>query len=232
VRAVILALTLITWTGFGSGQYMNDNSDWWSLVRQLRQEGRCSTWRQERPAAVNFVIAGVDLQHGDPIGDAEKTVTEASVIERGDAGVGRAQICFKSASERGRFKLIFEEGPGEAGNLAYLIDGGPSWTGLDKCVVSRKISNDLATGSGLRLGMTAGEVKRILGKPCNESKGRIEYCSSSRHWLSSNERQRYRAETGEDAPPGDYAEWLGTVQIKFRGAKANYIAISTGGSPW
>src|SRR6267142_1548568 len=103
MRAVILALTLIAWTG--SGQYIADDSDWWSLIGQVGPEGGCSTPRKERSSRANFVIAGVDLQQGQPIRDAVEKIAKPSVIvERGDAAVGRAQICFKSASERGRFK--------------------------------------------------------------------------------------------------------------------------------
>jgi hypothetical protein len=102
MRPIILALTLIAWTG--SGQYIKDNSDWWSLIRENGQlEGqveRCSTPRNERPSGANFVIAGVDLEHGEAFRDATRKVAKPSaIVERGDASSGRAQMCFKSASE-------------------------------------------------------------------------------------------------------------------------------------
>jgi hypothetical protein len=223
MRPVILALTLIAWTG--SGSYTVDNSDWWSLF-EGRETG-CSTARKERPSGANFVIAGVDLQHGDPIRDAEEKVAKPSVVvERGDASTGRAQVCFKSASEGGRFKLIFEEG--EVASSAYLIDGGPSWTGSDKCVESRKISRNLATVGGLHLGMTIAEVETILGKPCIESNDGIEYRFESEHWLTSKERQRIREGGAGEIDPDEPFGWFGTVRIRFRVGKAYYIAILAG----
>ncbi|MFZ0678545.1 hypothetical protein [Candidatus Binatus sp.] len=152
---------------------MDDNSEWWSLLRGVGPDA-CSTLSKEKPNAANFVIAGVDLRHDEPIRDAEEKVEKTSeIMTRGDASTGRTQICFKSASEKGRFKLIFEQG--EVTSVAYLIDGGADWPQSYKCVASQKISDKLATASGLHLGMTAAEVKKILGKPCIESNDSIEY---------------------------------------------------------
>jgi hypothetical protein len=123
-------------------------------------------------------------------------------------------------------KLIFEQA--EVASSAYLIDGGPSWTGSGKCVESRKISHDLATDSGLHLGMTVAEVEGILGKPCIESNDSIEYRFESEHLLTSKERQRIREGGAGVIDLDEPFSWFGTVLIKFRGAKSYYIAILTG----
>jgi hypothetical protein len=222
-RALVLALTLIGWTGSGSSQ-MDDNSDWWSLIRDVGPDA-CSTLSKEKPDGANFVIAGVNLRRGDPIHDAEEKVEKTSeIMTRGDASTGRTQICFKSASEKGRFKLIFEQG--EIPSVAYLIDGGPDWPQSYKCVVSQKISEKLATASGLHLGMTAAEVEKILGKPCIESNDSIEYAFDYKYMLTSDERRRLKGKGGFEVD--EPVDWFGTMQIKFRGAKAYYIAILTG----
>jgi hypothetical protein len=225
MRVLVLALTLIAWTGSGSSQ-MDDNSDWWSLLREVGP-GACSTLSKEKPNAANFVIARVDLRHAEPIRDAEEKVAKTSeIMTRGDFASSRTQICFKSASEKGRFKLIFEQGPGGLPSGAYLIDGGPDWPQSYKCVVSQKISDRLATASGLHLGMTAAEVEKILGKPCIESNDSIEYAFDYKYMLPLDERQRLKGKGDLDA--GEPVDWIGTMQIKFRGAKAYYIAILTG----
>lgn len=219
----VLALTIIAWTGLSSAQWIADDSDWWSLLRPIEEEGGCSTPSKEKPTENNFVIA--DLRQGHPIREAgEKVARPSVIIERGDASTGRSQICFRSVSERGRFKLIFEEG--EVASAAYLIDGGPSWRGADKCVVSPKISGNLATQSGLHLGMTAAQAERILGKPCIESNDGIEYAFDFSHLPTSDERQRLKGHG--DFYPDEPFDWFGTIQIKFHRAKAYYIAILTG----
>jgi hypothetical protein len=236
-RVVILALTLIAWTAFASVQCIADDSDWWSLIRQENpglqpREPRCSTPRKEKPSGANFVIAGVDLNQGDPIGDAQRKIAKPErIVGRGDASSAREQICFKSASEGGRYKLIFERA--EVASVAYLIDGGPSWAGAEKCVESPRIFGKLATKSGLRLGMTAAEVEKILGKPCVASKDSVEYGFSFEHLLTAKERKAIRDKGLDHVYPSEIDldqpfSWFGTVQIKFRGAKAYYIAILTG----
>ena len=223
-RALLLALTLLGWTGSGSSQ-MADDSDWWSLLRQDRPDA-CSKLSNEKPNAANFVIAGVDLRHSEPVRDAEEKVAKTSeIMTRGDAGTSRTQICFKSASEKGRFKLIFEQG--EIASVAYLIDGGPDWPESYKCVVSQKVSDKLATASGLHLGMTASEVEKILGQPCIESNDGIEYAFDYKQAWTPDERRRLKENPGEFDPDEPW-DWFGTMQIKFREAKAYYIAILMG----
>ena len=224
MRVVVLALTLIAWTGFGSGLSMADDSDWWSV---MREDGpfACSTLSKEKPTGANFVIAGVDLRQGQPIEDAEQKIAKPwAISSRGDAGSSRDQICFKSAAEGGRFKLIFEKG--ETASAAYLIDGGPDWTESYKCVVSKKVSEKLATASGLHLGMTEAEVEKILGKPCVKSNDGIEYAFDYQYLLPLEERKRLKGKGDVDAD--EPVDWIGTMKIKFREANAYYIAISMG----
>lgn len=225
MRAVVLALTLVAWTGLCWGQTSYDDSDWWSLIRQDKRDACSTAPRKEKPNGANFAIAAVDLRQGQPLHDAEEKVAKVpAVFQRGDAGSSRRQMCFKSESENGQFKLIFEEG--EVASVAYLIDGGPDWIGSDRCVASPKISDKLATASGLHLGMTAAEVEKILGKPCIVSNDSIEYAFDYQYMLPLDERQRLKDKGESDAD--EPVDWFGTMQIKFRGAKAYYIAILTG----
>jgi len=225
MRPVSLALILVAGTiGVGSSLSRGDDSDWWSLLRDVKPSA-CSTFSKEKPNEANFVIAGVDLRHAEPVRDAEKKIAKTSeilTVTRGDFATSRTQICFKSSSEKGRFKLIFEEGAGGLPSAAYLIDGGPDWPESYKCVASQKISDKLATASGLHLGMTASEVEEILGKPCLESNDSVEYFFDYQYLLPLNERQPLDGKGEIDV------DWFGTMQIKFRGAKSCYIAISTG----
>jgi len=222
MRAVVLALTLIASTSLGTTISVFDNSDWWSLLRETKPEA-CLTPSKKKPDGANFVIAGVDFRNGDAIDDAERKIAKPwAISSRGDASTSRDQICFKSAIEGGRFKLIFERG--EIASAAYLIDGGPDWSESYKCVASKMVSEKLATASGLHLGMTAAEVEKILGKPCVESNDDIEYAFDYQYTLPLDERQRLKGVSDVDEP----FDWFGTMQIKFRGAKAYYIAILTG----
>jgi hypothetical protein len=224
MRAVVLALTLIASTSLGTTISVFDNSDWWSLLRETKP-GACLTPSKKKPDGANFVIAGVDFRNGDAIDDAERKIAKPwAISSRGDASTSRDQICFKSANEAGRFKLIFERG--EIASAAYLIDGGPDWSESYKCVASGRVSEKLATASGLHLGMTAAEVEKILGKPCIESSDSIEYAFDYQYLLPLDGRQRLKSKGVSDVD--EPFDWFGTMQIKFRGAKAYYIAILTG----
>src|SRR5690349_16633249 len=117
----IVALLLTAYAG--NSQYLNNGSDWWSLIGHAGGGGYFDPpyypTRDRRLPAPDFVILGVDLQAESPIDQAKNRIGMAPVLSRGDASTGRAQICFKSALDDGRYKLIFEEG--ELDSVVYMI---------------------------------------------------------------------------------------------------------------
>jgi hypothetical protein len=77
-------------------------------------------------------------------------------------------------------------------------------------VTSQKVSEKLATASGLHLGMTAAEVKKILGQPCIQSNDSIQYAFDYRYLLPADERQRLKNKGDSDAD--EPFDWFGTMQ--------------------
>src|SRR4051812_48283955 len=94
---------------------LEDNSDWWSLMKDD------TVGMHIRPHATllrnaDLTIAGIRL--GKDSGDVPKRFGVTTEIERGDAAVGREQLCYRSLT--GGVFLIFEWGEEES--AAYLFD--------------------------------------------------------------------------------------------------------------
>jgi hypothetical protein len=137
---------------------LNDNSDWWSITRG-EGEARGIEFQEQKTetAESNFKILGADLGHQS----SAARLGRPTIVQRGDAATGRSQACYASIGDSNKVYLVFEDG--EVTFAFYLFAGGPPWNGSDLCVKSPLVSRATRTDSGLHLGMTTADVKKILG---------------------------------------------------------------------
>jgi hypothetical protein len=179
-RPLLLSLSALLLCSVALAQRMadnatvaGDNSDWWSLTRDLNEPSAPNIEPQKRvPAASNFSILGVAL--GDPQGvRLAAKLGKAAIVGRGDAATARAQVCYVSAKGTPAVHLIFEQG--EVDNAYYLFSGGPDWQRSNLCAKSPLVSLSLKTGGGLALGQSRTQVEAILGEPTTTWKNRLIY---------------------------------------------------------
>jgi hypothetical protein len=206
---------------------LEDNSDWWSDTQGPTENEELKPENRELPTA-NYEVLGIDLDE-DMFGRAAAKIGKATTIQRGDASSGRQQACYASPDPRHRVHLIFERQ--EVGYVFYLFAGGPDWKGADRCVVSKAISRDLATASGLRLGMTPAQVIASLGKPTKRHKDDFIYSfvvttrTSPKDLKQARDRNPAMSEKAFLANFGHYD--LGTgIMAKFVDSKLIYLAVS------
>lgn len=113
-------------------------------------------------ARANFRISGVDLaSNEDVLLSAEKTLGKSPIESSGDASTGNDEACYKAASDRDNTRLVF--GRGELDSWFTLSSGGPAGEGIQICKRSEKVTRDIASESGLRLGLSKRQVLSILG---------------------------------------------------------------------
>jgi hypothetical protein len=189
---------------------LDDDSDWWSLVRREvypdpDQIAGIKPQHTQLPAS-NFRILGVN------IGDSPATALgDATEVKRGDAASGRSQHCY--VSEAGNVHLIFEQG--EIINAFILFQGGPDWKGSDSCLVSPKLSENVATARGLKLGMSVQEVKAILGAPNLTRPDKLIYYITFR-----------RVPGPKDPKAAEFIEVEDYIEVHFENSRLSYLAVS------
>jgi hypothetical protein len=149
----------------------DDNSDWWSITGPAGDAG-AGTIQNRELVGTNFRILGVDLRE-NAVARLEMRLGKTPVVVRGDASTSREQACYRSPQENSSTFLIAEEG--EVNYAFYLFDDSTTWNGRDLCTPSRAISREVQTASGLRLGLTQGQVIKILGKPSRRTPDELSY---------------------------------------------------------
>jgi hypothetical protein len=204
-----------------------DNSDWWSTTRGSDSGEEIKTQERELTNP-NFRVLGVTLGES-MFGRAATKLGRAATVERGDASTGRRQLCYSSPGTHEKVHLIFEQG--EVGYAFYLFAGGPAWEGADRCMASNAVSQSLATGSGLHLGMTPAQVIAILGKPTKARDNELVYSflirkkTNPQDLKEARERNPAMSEKDFQANYGYYDLGTGVV-ARFLDSKLTYLAVS------
>jgi len=187
--ALLLALfsTVVSFAQTRETTRVNDDSDWWSIIRENSTDETLQPQAQDVPAA-NFQILGV-VVGSDNLEVIQAKLGKASLVTRGDASTARAQICYTGLDRKDH--LTFEIG--EVQYEFYLFSDGAKWSGSDLCTKSKLVAPGLKTLSGLHLGQTVEEVKAILGKPTSSLKnGDIVYFRQISKKTSASDLKKMR----------------------------------------
>ena len=113
-------------------------------------------------AGTNFRISGVDLASDEEVLlQATKLFGKSPSVTSGDASTSDEEVCYRSATENDNTYLIF--GRGEVDSSFILSSDSSVWKGNHICNRSGKITRNVATDSGLHLGLTQTQVIAILG---------------------------------------------------------------------
>ena len=226
---MLVLLVILVFAPLTQGRVrLDDNSDWWSIMRDEGQPRGIKVQEQkaETPES-NFKILGADLGYQSPTAKLGQPTT----VERGDAGNFRSQACYTSldgpTTDSNRVYLVFEYG--EVTSAFYLFAGGPPWSGSDVCLKSRLVSRSTRTGSGLRLGMSTAEIKRILGEPSSAAVDRLVYSRVTKEKTSPEHLKMLRmnstAMAEEELQRNAFWDVTVYIEARFSNDKMIYLGV-------
>lgn len=131
-------------------------------------DGKKYRIQRREVAGTNFRISGVDLAIDEEVLlQAAKLFGKTPTVSRGDAADYNEEACYRSATKDDNTYLIF--GRGEVDYSFILSSDSSVWKGNHVCKQSAQITRDVATDSGLHLGLTQEQVIAILGLPTRRS---------------------------------------------------------------
>jgi hypothetical protein len=214
----------------GRTQYLADDSDWWSMLRADDNE-KGVAWQNREPPAGILRILGIDLDENWDNSQLFGKIGPATTVQRGDAGTGRAQTCYRSEASHGDIHLIFERG--EVTENYYLFQGGPPWNGESLCAPSNLITKSIRNEAGLGLGETRQQVMELLGKPSLSTPSGLVYFFSLQKKTSAEDLKNIRkthphmSEKELEEKFGSYDLWF-EVGVRFRNSKSNYVGVLWG----
>lgn len=214
----------------GQNVRLEDRSDWWSFYNEKEPGMHNLKLAEKRFDRNNFRILGLSLSTLDFRVVAAKLGT-AKIVDRGDASYSRSQACYVSADDSDKVYLIFEGGEGGSSTF-YLFHAATDWKGSKFCAQSALVSENLATATGLKLGLARDEVEAILGKPDSTEQNRIGYCREFKRRTTREEFQKLRGDdpnlTDKQAHRlYDLIDDSMQVEIHFAEGKATYMYVST-----
>src|SRR5260370_13352252 len=124
----LLVIILLAPVTQNSPVRLNDDSDWWSIIKDEGKPGGIEVQVQKAETAEsNFKILGADLGHQYPLAKLGRPTS----VQRGDAATGRSQVCYASqggpTGDSHKVYLVLEDG--EVHPAFCLLSGGPDRAG-------------------------------------------------------------------------------------------------------
>jgi len=122
--------------------------------------------------------------------DVIAVLGKSSIYQYEDANA----ICYRSSSAD---PTVVQFEAGSAGAWKYptvfTVSAGPiKGVPPRTCSRSRRVSRDVATASGLRLGLTEKEIEDILGKPTERHSSSLVYTSLGHRKMTDEERRNFQ----------------------------------------
>jgi hypothetical protein len=214
---------------FGSicNTYLYDNSDWWSQIPDERAACEPNA-TLVRPSAdrADFQILGISVWRGSDrwLRSIVRKLGTATILERGDASVGRAQVCYRSATPSERVKLVFEQS--ECAEGIYLFVDGKPFVGSDRCVPTMLVDRQLKTPTGLGIGLSRAQVLKILGRPSCRNTDSFVYAYSVMLKKTKENLEEEQKDFPNYSPDPDYEDDL-SILIRFRKGRSWYFYLAS-----
>jgi len=147
----------------------------------------------------NFQIAGIDLAaHKEVLDQAVDSLGKTATHASGDASTALEEACYQSSDRNDGTLLIIQRG--EVSPSFVLAADRSYWKWSTPCRRSTKVTRQISTASGLRLGLTQEQVIAVLGLPTSRMQNHKLHSDSisydfemrkrtSQTWLMRSRRQ-------------------------------------------
>jgi hypothetical protein len=175
-----------------------------------------STVRHEEIDSAHITILGITAG-ARTIEWVTAKLGHAAPFNRGTKERPLMAICYES--DRDNTKALFVAGPrGVRDQITEikLISGDVRFDDALRCARSALVSKDIATESGLKLGMTPAGIKAALGPPTDESPGFLGYEFHVQRRLTEAEVRRIEKQW-PDVRKYPYHDVSSSVEARFVG---------------
>lgn len=164
-------------------------------------------------AGTNFRISGVDLASDEGVLlQATKQFGKSPGVSSGDASTSNEEVCYRSATENDDTYLIF--GRGEVDSSFILSSDSSGWKRNPLCKRSEQITRNVATDSGLHLGLTQAQVIAILGLATRHSQNTQQhrdvliYSMETKKQTDPQKLERWWQQKTKETPAASREEFL------------------------
>jgi len=181
VCTVILFIMMLSFTNSNTTSGATDNyyfSNTSYMDQWVYEKGYNSTVKKGHISEDNFTLLGIHMNVNN-LDSVKSALGENIVYEQSETSVsGPEQICYKSEGSNDHTTVIFGSDIFGSRRINQIILGtseGNIDPNLSYCKSNSLINSDLATASGIRLGISIEQLNKIIGKKPIHTHGLYEY---------------------------------------------------------
>lgn len=206
------------------------------LVAAMLAHGAAPSAADTESAALDRAsLTVLDVRAGgsETLGDVVARLGPAEIWRRGDAAESMSQVCYRLArAELGGLVWFGSSNamsdPKGQVNQIVLYGDLREFGERERCGVLDRPMASIGTPNGLRLGMTAGDARRILG-PGRQHQDSVEYSDSERRYVDpADPRYAHWATQPQCFPEASrpYFDDFAHIRIRFKDGRAIRISLS------
>lgn len=195
------------------------------------------TRREKEPVCDRQRSKRVDIADGDAtilgytIGRASLDDVQAKLGKTETYRVSREEgsdvaICYVSPAD-GTVFAVYSGAMGGWKDITWfaLWSLEAAFPNTSRCAKSVEISRHLVTLTGLRLGLTAAELKRIAGTPSKVTSSSAKYDYVCRRKMSEDDIKGFKTANNWDVTSDPYFDRMSWIDVHFKNAIATRIEI-------
>lgn len=195
------------------------------------------TRREEEPVCDRQSSKRVDIADGDAtilgftIGRASLDDVQAKLGKTETYRVSREEesdvaICYVSPAD-GTVFAVYSGAMGGWKDITWFALWSPeaAFPRASRCAKSAEISRHLATLTGLRLGLTAADLKRIAGTPTKITDSSMKYDYVCRRKMNEDDIKGFKTANDWDVTNNPYFDRMSWIDLHFKNAIATRIEI-------
>lgn len=195
------------------------------------------TRRDEEPVCDRQRSKRVDIADGDAtilgftIGRASLEDVQAKLGKAESHRVSRDEesdvaICYVSPAD-GTVFAVYSGAMGGWKDITWfaLWSREAAFPNASRCVKSVEVSRHLVTSTGLGLGLTAAQLKRIAGSPTKVTKASTKYDYVCRRPMTEDDIKGLKTVNNWDVTSDPYFDRMSWINVHFKNAIATRIEI-------
>jgi hypothetical protein len=198
-----------------------------SAQKQRQNEPYCDEHAAKKAdiTEADATIRGFAIGHAS-LKDVQTKLGNAEIVRASRDEESDVLVCYTSPAD-GTVLAFYSGAMGGWEDITYFAIWSREAAFPDalRCTPSAGVSRRLATDSGLRLGLTAAEVKAIAGKPTRSSRTLVKYDYDCRRKMTNKEIIGFKTSNNWDVRSDPYFDRMSWIEVSFTNSTASRIEI-------
>jgi hypothetical protein len=194
---------------------------------QREHEPRCS---QNSPTRVQIAdtdatILGLAIGQ-ESLKDVQATLGRAQIVRVSSDEESDVALCYESSAD-GTVLIFYSSAMGAWQNIIRfaLWSRNSEFSHRSQCTKSALVSRNIATESGLRLGLTTQETEAVAGRPTERGSSTLKYEYVCRQKMTDEQIRGFKTANNWDVTSDPYFDRMSWIKVNVSNSTGSHLEV-------